>query len=300
MKLNRRLTCIVFLGATLAATAGFFANRSFSAGEKTISALSKETHFHGIAVDPADGSRLLLATHHGFYVVTPDGIARQLSGSRNDFMGFTPHPTDPSVLYASGHPAGGGNLGFLSSTDGGRTWNKLSNGINGPVDFHQMDVSKADPKVIYGIYGGLQKSADGGLTWMRIGPAPEGIVAIAASGNAPEMIYAGTQRGLLVSADSGLHWELAHQSQRAATMVYAATNRAIYAFIVGTGLIRTKEPSLDWQVVNNGFGRAAILHLATGAQEGSALYAVTFDPEARAQSLFVSRDDGRTWTRLGD
>ena len=215
-------------------------------------------------------------------------------------MGFMPHPTDPSVLYASGHPAGGGNLGFLSSIDGGRTWNKLSNGINGPVDFHQMDVSKADPRVIYGIHGDLQKSADGGRTWTRVGPAPEGTITIAASSNAPEAVYAGTQRGLLVSTDSGWHWKLAHRSQRAATMVYATANHVVYAFIVGTGLIRAKEPSLDWQAVNNGFGRAVVLHLTMGAREGGALYAVTFDPETRAQSLLASRDDGQTWTRLGD
>ncbi len=79
-------------------------------------------------------------------------------------MGFTPHPADESVLYASGHPAGGGNLGFIVSRDGGRGWSSLSPGVGGPVDFHQMDVSKADPSVIYGAHGGLQASRDGGRT----------------------------------------------------------------------------------------------------------------------------------------
>src|SRR3546814_5804623 len=65
-------------------------------------------------------------------------------------MGFTPHPADPEVLYASGHPAGGGNLGFIVSRDGGQSWAKLSDGAGGPDDFHQMDISKADPQVIYG------------------------------------------------------------------------------------------------------------------------------------------------------
>jgi hypothetical protein len=82
-------------------------------------------------------------------------------------------------------------------------------------------------------------------------------------------------------------------------MVYATTNRVIYAFIVGTGLIRANEPSQEWQVVNNGFGRATVLHLAMDAREGNAQYAVTFDPETRAQSLLVSRDDGRSWAPLG-
>src|SRR3546814_10407020 len=93
-------------------------------------------------------------------------------------MGFTPHPADPEVLYASGHPAGGGNLGFIVSRDGGQSWAKLSDGAGGPVDFHQMDISKADPQVIYGVFVELQKSTDGGQSWSRVGPAPEAIIGL--------------------------------------------------------------------------------------------------------------------------
>src|SRR3546814_8406373 len=75
-----------------------------------------------------------LATHHGFFVVGPDGVARQISETEDDFMGFTPHPADPDVLYASGHPAGGGNLGFIVSRDGEQTWAKLSDGADGQVE----------------------------------------------------------------------------------------------------------------------------------------------------------------------
>src|SRR3546814_20068354 len=88
-------------------------------------------------------------------------------------MGFPPNPTDPDLLYASGHPAGGGNLGFIVSRDGGKSWSKLANGAGGPVDFHQMDVSKSDPAVVYGAFGDLQQSADGGRRWTAAGPRSE-------------------------------------------------------------------------------------------------------------------------------
>src|SRR3546814_14838972 len=70
---------------------------------------------------------------------------------------------------------------FIVSRDGGQSWAKLSDGAGGPVDFHQMDISKADPQVIYGVFGELQKSTDGGQSWSRVGPAPEGIIGLAAS-----------------------------------------------------------------------------------------------------------------------
>ena len=92
-----------------------------SAGSVAVSELSKHTHIHGIAVASGSPSRVYVATHHGFFVVEPDGMASRLSETGDDFMGFTPHPTDLAMLYASGHPAAGGNLGFIASVDGGRT-----------------------------------------------------------------------------------------------------------------------------------------------------------------------------------
>ena len=276
------------------------AGHALSAGETTVSALAGETHFHGIAVDPRDAGRLYVATHHGLFVAAPDGTARRLSESRDDFMGFTPHPSDPDVLYASGHPAGGGNLGFIVSRDGGRSWSRLADGVGGPVDFHQMDVSKADPEVVYGVFHGLQQSTDGGRTWTRIGPAPDGIIDLAASSRDRDTIYAATRRGLLVSTDGGRRWRRAHESTQPATMVHVTAGGAVHAFIVGTGLARAHEPGLDWTHTGGDFGRDVILHLAVaGDGQPRTLHAVAYDPESRSQSLHVSRDGGRTWAPLG-
>ncbi|MBI2030127.1 exo-alpha-sialidase, partial [Candidatus Kaiserbacteria bacterium] len=41
--------------------------------------------------------------------------------SRDDYMGFSPHPTEADVFFTSGHPSRGGNLGFQKSDDGGAT-----------------------------------------------------------------------------------------------------------------------------------------------------------------------------------
>ncbi|ANK79853.1 MAG: hypothetical protein TEF_02895 [Rhizobiales bacterium NRL2] len=222
-----------------------------------------------------------------------------VSERQDDFMGFTPHPTDAPTLYASGHPARGGNLGFIISRDGGRSWSKLADGVDGPVDFHQMDVSKADPSVIYGIFGNLQKSADGGRSWRRIGPAPEGIIALAASSKAPDRIYAATQRGLVLSTDGGRRWQPAHEARQAATMVHVTPDGTIYAFIAGTGLVRAEEPELDWTTLGDGFDDEFVLHVAVGGgRERPTLYAVAVNPKTRIQSLHVSRDGGQSWAPL--
>lgn len=274
--------------------------RPWAAGETSVAALAGETHFHGIAVDARNAGRVYLATHHGLFIVAPDGGARRISETGDDLMGFTPHPADPDVLYASGHPAGGGNLGFVVSRDGGETWSRLADGVGGPVDFHQMDISKADPQVVYGVYDGLQMSADGGHTWSRVGAAPEGIIDLAASSREVDRIYAATRRGLRVSADGGGDWQPAHESRRPATMVHVTADGVIHAFVAGTGLVRADEPGLEWTVVGEGPAGGVVVHLAAAAErEPRTLYAVTLDPGTRAQGLHVSHDGGRTWARLG-
>ena len=267
-------------------------------GATTVSSLAKETHFHGIAVDQRDRSRLYLATHHGFYAVTPDGTAVLISETRDDFMGFTAHPSDPAKLFASGHPHSGGNLGFLASRDGGKSWIKLSDGFGGPVDFHQMDISKADPMVIYGIYRVLQRSDDGGRSWKRVGPPPDGLIDVAASSLNADTLYAATQHGLVRSADGGKSWDIAHTLRRPATMVHVTPAGDIYAFIVGTGLVHATERELQWRVLSQGFRDEYVLHFTIDPTDRRQLYAIAFNPGTKLQTVRASHDGGATWRRL--
>jgi photosystem II stability/assembly factor-like uncharacterized protein len=281
----RRLTAAaagtLLLGAVAAGPAG---------AAETVR-LNEVSHLHGIAVDPTDPSRLYLASHHGVYLTNPDGTATRVSDNRWDYMGFTPDPAQPGTFFASGHPEKGGNLGVLVSTDSARTWTPLSAGVNGPVDFHSMDVSPADPKVLYGHYGSVQVSRDGGKTWEVTGKPPADVFDLTASSTDPNSVYAATRAGLMVSRDSGRTWQAAYVVQRPTTMVASNGYGTVYAFQIGIGLLRTAEPSLAWQPLSNGFGDAILLHLAVDPTNPKRLYAVT-DKSA----ILASGDGGKTWT----
>jgi photosystem II stability/assembly factor-like uncharacterized protein len=255
--------------------------------------LDKQTHYHGLAVDPADPSRLYLATHHGFYRVGPDGTATRLSQVQ-DFMGFTPHPTDPSVFYASGHPSNGGNLGFLMSLDGGANWTQVSPGANGPVDFHQMDVSPADPQVIYGVYGDLQVSRDGGKNWAIVGQPPEGLIALAASATSAKRIYGATQMGLMVSDDSGATWRALAFGGQPVSMVATGPNGALYAYVVGSGLMSATEAKPEtWSSLSS--DPRIQLHLAIDDKDPNRLFAIAYEG-----GIIRSDDGGRTWRNFAE
>ena len=168
---------------------------------ETLQELAQRTHFHGIAFTRAGSAELTIASHHGLFAVVADGTVQQVSPTQ-DFMGFAPDPSDPLSYFASGHPATGGNSGFLRSRDGGANWTQLSEGAGGPVDFHQMAVSYANSAVIYGSFGDIQTSIDGGSTWAVSGSAPDDLIALEASSLDANRLYAATEGGLFQSENS--------------------------------------------------------------------------------------------------
>ena len=280
----------------LAFTCGVAALAAISpASAETLKDLAGKTHYHGIAFPRSGSATLLLATHNGLFAVDKSGNATQVSVVQ-DYMGFAPNPADPLGYYASGHPATGGNSGFLKSSDGGATWNQISPGAGQQVDFHAMDVSAADPKTIYGSYGEIQVSRDGGQSWSVGGIPPEKLIAIGTSGLKAEQVYAATQNGLHVSVDAGATWKPLEFDGEVVSIIKAGSNGTLLAFVLGRGFVKASEDKPnDWTVLSNGFGEAIPLHLAIDPLDSNHLALTT-----QNNDVLESRDGGSTWTPFGN
>ncbi|WP_139257575.1 WD40/YVTN/BNR-like repeat-containing protein [Natronohydrobacter thiooxidans] len=292
---RRRMIMALGLGAVGLAGVLAFGLGSGARAETPLAALLAGTHIHGLAVDRADPSRLMIATHHGLHALDIDsGLTVQVSDHRDDLMGFVAHPAEPAGFLASGHPARGGNLGVIASSDRGKSWVKLSDGVDGPVDFHQMDISKADPAVVWGNYGGLQRSRDGGATWEMVADAPVGLIDIAASAADPERLYAATEVGLFVSAADAEGWQRAHPAQAPVTLVEVTQDGILHAFIFDEGLVRRAEDSAEWERLHPGFEDRFLLYFAVDPQAPERVFTATQHGE-----VLASEDGGRNWRQLG-
>ena len=278
--------------ATLGVVTLLFAVTPASA--ETLGDLAKRTHYHGVSFARSGSAELLLATHHGIFAVDKTGDAEQVSVV-HDYMGFSADPSNPLTYFASGHPASGGNSGFLRSIDGGATWTMISEGTNGPVDFHAMTVSPADPKTIYGSFKGIQTSHDSGQSWSMAGSAPQKLVSIAASAVDANKLYAATLDGLKMSVDGGANWQSAAYPGEQISLVETAPNGGLVAFVLGKGLMTADETKLEeWTLLSNGFGNAIPLHLAFDSKDSKHVVLTTQD-----NAVLESHDGGATFAPFG-
>jgi hypothetical protein len=126
------------------------------------------------------------------------------------------HPTDPSTLYAamdSGYyyPFGG----FAESTNTGGSWTPSPH--LGLLDRVSAAMDPTNPSRLYlGLASGssvaekgLRRSDDGGQTWSELGsglPADAQVEAVAVDPVNPATVYAGTDRGIYRSRNSGETW----------------------------------------------------------------------------------------------
>lgn len=252
--------------------------------------LAELSHIHGVEFEKSSGA-LLFATHHGIFRFEPGAPAILSSPDRSDYMGFT--TLADGTVIASGHPEAGGNLGVLKSSDSGAQWTKISDGADGPVDFHAIAAAAGDANVLYGLYqGGIQASSDGGETWAWSGNAPAQAFDLALSVDR-ETLFAATPAGVRESPDGGGSWAALPGDLPAPTSTVAVLGGHLYAYVVGHGFVRRAANETSWQVLSPDMGNIVLLHLAQDPQDTQRLVAVTQD-----SAVLESRDAGASWSPL--
>ncbi len=127
----------------------------------------------------------------GIYKSTDGGKTFQNMGleETHQIARIATHPTDPDIVYvaAVGHLWGySGIRGLFKTTDGGKTWEKLSNGLpdDEKTGCTEIKMHPVDPDVLFcAMYhrlrkpwhfhsgspsGGIFKTEDGGKTWHKL------------------------------------------------------------------------------------------------------------------------------------
>jgi hypothetical protein len=315
---NTKVMIIIGIVAAIAIGGGIAAYFAISSSQEegtstmlsTTSQLIGGWHdIHGVGI--YDGT-LYLATHNGLFKKSSSGW-EPVGDDVSDLMGFLVSPSREGVMYSSGHPQTGGNLGFRKSIDGGQTWQTISSVTNPmPVDFHAMAASAADENLIYGSPGSgndIYITYDEGNTWERLSP-PARTISLAAHPSDPNIVYAGTLDGLFVSSDQGRSWEkVAGELLEGTVTGLGFSGSELYAYVIpeqGDGHITRSSSSSD----SNGQEWVRIDGQIAGIQgawkflegENGEIYTIVIQRTASgeiASSVYKSVDGGTSWILEG-
>ncbi|MGQ0605591.1 MAG: F510_1955 family glycosylhydrolase [Candidatus Nitrosotenuis sp.] len=255
-------------------------------------------HIHGLGIEPADRNVLYIATHGDFYQSVNGGPPLKVDEQRADYMAFNAPYSQGIPLYASGHPATGGNTGLIKSTDGGKTWQQVATVLEPPVDFHAMAVSKSDSNLIIGFDSagrGLFKTTDAGQSWQKL-EFSEYVSALTISPSDTNVIFAGTGKGIFVSNDGANTWT--NLGQYDDQLVFALNfdeNGILYASTDGSGLAKSSDIGQTWEKIKS--PNLTVMSIAVDAQN-NVLYIAGYVPDG-FQEVHKSSDDGNTWDLIG-
>jgi photosystem II stability/assembly factor-like uncharacterized protein len=159
--------------------------------------LDRSEHIQNIVIDPRNSSVVYVTAIGPLWASGGDrGLFKTMDGGRTwtsiltvsadtGVTDLVVDPRNPDVLYAAAYQrrravgqliGGGPESGIYKSSDGGRTWARLTKGLP-TVDIGRigLGINWRHPRTVYALVtaqrgeGGFFRSDDGGATWARIG-----------------------------------------------------------------------------------------------------------------------------------
>ena len=261
-----------------------------------------------LAIDPLLPATVYAGTMGDAVYKSPDGGQRWLPHNVGlkehvSFVNqFVFHPALSEQIYAAT------TIGAFYTKDAGREWQERMNGMKEVHIVTSIAINPKDPTVLYGgTTGGVYRSDDGAMTWKKINngliPETELMAAMALGVNVieidrtnPDVVYAGTTKGLFRTADRGEHWERIGQTLPdlfiSSLVLHPVESSLVYIGGPG-GVWKSLDSGKTWQAMNQGLATLNIRALAMAPKNFQALYVGT-----NGSGLYRSTDAGATWVSV--
>jgi len=260
--------------------------------------------------DPANG----VFGGVGIVKSTDGGATWTTLGTANGLMGLSVgslfmHPQNPDILLAGAGSAttlatGGG---VYLTTDGGQHWRQTLS------DQHitSVEISAANPAIAYaGGFEAFYRSADGGLTWIRMNPGvsgygPPGVrtgwpIDLQADPRDPNRLFLNAYGGgAFLTLDGGASWQVASDGYTGAQLRAVAVDPQDPSriFAVGrSGPYRSDDLGAGWQGL--GAGSTNCTEWAAVAVDPGNPDHVLISDDNNEGVILMSRDRGLSWTTV--
>jgi photosystem II stability/assembly factor-like uncharacterized protein len=225
--------------------------------------------------------------------ITPDG-----SMDLHEVESIAIDPKDPHTIYA-----GTWHLPW-KTTDGGANWHNIKQGLIDDSDVFSIIIDPTTPNVVYtSACSGIYRSDSAGELYHKI----QGIPSTARRTRVLMLdptnrntVYAGTTEGLYKTLDGGTNWKRMTGPDVIVNDVYVDPKNAQHVLLATDrgGVLESDDAAFSFKASNTGFSQRQVSTLLVDAKTKT-IYAGVVNDKTYG-GVFVSHDDGTTWTQQSD
>jgi photosystem II stability/assembly factor-like uncharacterized protein len=205
-------------------------------------------------------------------------------------------PKDPQTIYA-----GTWHLPW-KTTDGGANWHNIKQGLIDDSDVFSIIIDPTVPSVVYtSACSGIYRSDSGGELYHKI----QGIPSTARRTRVLMLdptnrntVYAGTTEGLYKTLDGGTKWQRMTGPDVIVNDVYVDPKNPQHVLLATdrSGVLESDDAAFSFKASNTGFSQRQVSSLLVDAKSPSTIFAGVVN-DKNYGGLFVSHDDGATWSQ---
>jgi len=230
------------------------------------------------------------------------------------------NPRNTDILYistgffdreaANSDPVSGtpGGEGILKSSDGGKTWSAVNNGLRN-LYITSLFMHPTNPDILlaaagniqYRTGGGVYLTSNGGVSWTQTLENDNNIFeAVEFSTSNPIIAYAGNDQAIFYSEDGGQLWQRVSSGQNWGPVGVRAgfpidfqvdprNPDRIFANEYGGGNFLSSDGGKTWTDVSRGYTGSQVRDVAIDPSHPAGVFA------AARSGLFISHDGGNQW-----
>ncbi|MBA2527082.1 MAG: peptidoglycan-binding protein [Pyrinomonadaceae bacterium] len=206
-------------------------------------------------------------------------------------------PRTPDIVYA-----GTWYLPY-KTTDGGKTWKSIKNGIIDDSDIFAIDIDPLDPNhVIASACSGIYETKNAGESWRKVQGIPSQsrrTRAILQHPSVPGLVFAGTTEGFWRSERGGDadSWMVttSRQLEINSITVHPSRPETIYIGTNNYGVMVSKDSGKSFLPTNEGYSGRFANTIVADREMPNRIYAATINTATGGGFLFASNDNGQTW-----
>jgi photosystem II stability/assembly factor-like uncharacterized protein len=276
---------------------GFFKTSDGGATWKESKDLKKES-IHAMAQSSFDPNVILVGTIDGVWMSKDAGENFNKIESTTMPINIDSLAIDPrnsSTFYA------GTWWRAYKTTDGGKNWRLIKNGMIDDSDVFAVIIDQKNPEhIIASACSGIYESFNGGDLWKKSQGIPSQSRRtrdILQNPVKPGTVYAATTEGFWMTADGGRTWALTTQKNLEINSITVHPTEPNKIFI-GTnnyGVMVSNDGGKNFVATNDNFTSRLTYSVTADSERANRLYATTQNTATGGGFVFLSNNGGQTW-----